>query len=312
MLLRAELLRRVRTFFLERGVLEVETPILSLYASTDPALESLAVTYRVPGCTDGRTYYLQTSPELSMKRLLAAGTGPIFQVCKVFRGGERGRRHNPEFSLLEWYRPGFTYGELMDEVAALVQALLDRPDLNVERMSYRDLFLIRLGCDPHGATRGELQALAAEQGIEGVASLGLSRDGWLDLLLTHCIESDLGRGQMTFVYDYPETQAALARVRQGSPGVAERFELYLEGMELANGFQELTDPQEQRRRFAKDQAIRSQRGPPLLAMDERFLTALEAGMPESAGVALGLDRLLMVMTGADCIDAALAFPWERA
>ena len=293
-------------------MLEVETPVLSLHASTDPALESLAVTYRGPGGADGWTYYLQTSPELAMKRLLAAGTGPIFQVCKAFRGGERGRRHNPEFSLLEWYQPGFTYWELMDEVAALVQAVLDQPELDVERVSYRELFLARLDCDPHGATLGELQALAAGRGIDGAAKLGLSRDGWLDLLLTHCIESGLGRGQMTFVYDYAETQAALARVRQGSPAVAERFELYLEGMELANGFQELTDPLEQRRRFANDQAIRSQRGDPPLAMDDRFLTALEAGMPECAGVALGLDRLLMVMSGTDRIDATLAFPWERA
>lgn len=245
-----------------------------------------------------------------MKRLLAAGSGPIFQICKVFRGGERGRLHHPEFSLLEWYRPGLGYQELMIEVAGLVRHVLDRPDLPLEKLSYRELFRSRLGLDPLRVDISTLRRTGEE--ISGARGLDLARDGWLDLLLTHRIEAGLGRGRMTFIHDYPPSQAALARVRGDGDPVAERFELYLEGMELANGFQELTDAAEQRRRFEVDLDRRAAAGLDRPPLDEAFLSALEQGMPETAGVALGLDRLLMVATCSRHIDEVLAFPVERA
>ena len=306
------MLNAIRGFFAERGVLEVETPITSRAAVSDPALESLSTRWHDPGGADGLPLYLQTSPEFPMKRLLAAGCGPIYQACKVFRDGERGRLHHPEFSLLEWYRPGWDHRRLMGEVADLVRRVLDAPGLAAEGLSYRDLFRERLQLDPWHADLGDLCRAAAAQGIQGIDALDLSLDGWLDLLLTHCLEAGLGRGCMTFVYDYPPSQAALARVRPGPEPAGERFELYLEGMELANGYNELTDPGEQRRRFGLDLRRRAAMGRHTPPMDESFLAALCAGMPMTAGVALGLDRLLMIKTRATHIDQVLAFPVERA
>ncbi len=307
---RAAMLARIRAFFAGRGLLEVETPIASRAAASDPALESLSTRCSGPG--GGRTLYLQTSPEFPMKRLLAAGSGPIYQICKVFRDGERGRLHHPEFSLLEWYRPGWDYLSLMDEVAELVRAALERPDLPTERLCYQGLFVDRLGIDPWETDVGRLRAKALEVGIAGAESLELDRDGWLDLLLTHRLQPGLGLGSLCFLRDYPPSQAALARVRPGPPAVGERFELYWQGVELANGFQELTDPIVQRGRFESDLADRRRRGCAATPLDETFLAALAAGMPEGAGVALGLDRLLMAHLGAAHIDAVLAFPVERA
>jgi lysyl-tRNA synthetase class 2 len=305
---RADLFARLRAFFAAAGVLEVETPILSQAAVTDPALASLSV----GGVGPARSLYLQTSPEFPMKRLLAAGSGPIYQICKVFRDDERGRLHHPEFSLLEWYRPGWDPRRLMDEVAALTRVALQRPTMPVERIAYRELFLQRLHLDPWSATVEDLRGAALAAGIADAASLDLDADAWLDLLLTHCLEAGLGRDGMTFLVDYPPSQAALARIRPGTIPVAERFELYLEGVELANGFQELTDAAEQRARFQADLAQRRRRGQPEPPLDERLLAALAAGMPECSGVALGLDRLLMMATGIDRIDGVLAFPVERA
>ena len=246
-----------------------------------------------------------------MKRLLAAGGGAIYQICRVFRDGEAGRFHNPEFTLLEWYRPGFNHHQLMDEVSALVRTVL--PSCRQEqRFSYRELFQCHLGVDPHPLTLAQLQNLAVERGIQQGNELDLQeRDGWLDLLLTHCIEPELPPG-LCFVYDYPESQASLARVRPGAPAVAERFELYLDGLELANGFHELADPQEQRRRFQYELEQRRQAGRSPTPMDEHLLAALEAGLPDCSGVALGIDRLLMRITGASHIDEVLAFPFDRA
>ncbi|MBK5940734.1 EF-P lysine aminoacylase GenX [Halochromatium roseum] len=311
---RARMLQRLRDFFAEREVLEVETPLLSASATTDPAIESLRTRWSGSGADapSGQQLYLHSSPELPMKRLLAAGSGPIYQVCKVFRDGERGRRHHPEFSLLEWYRPGWSLSALIDEVADLVRVILDRSGLEHEVLSYRQLFRDRLELDPWRATPAVLKAVARAQGLEGCDHLELDRDGWLDLLMSQCLEPALGRGCMTFVRDYPPSQAALARLRDGDPSVAERVELYLEGMELANGFEELTDANEQRARFEADQRARRAAGQPVPPIDEAFLAALEAGMPASAGIALGLDRLLMCALGADQIDAVLAFPVERA
>ncbi|WP_295881987.1 EF-P lysine aminoacylase EpmA [uncultured Thiohalocapsa sp.] len=308
---RARLLTELRTFFAERGVLEVETPILSAAANPDPAIEPLHLDADLTG-TGNRRWYLQTSPEFPMKRLLAAGSGPIYQVCKVFRADERGRRHHPEFTMLEWYRPGFSLEDLMDEVAVLVRRLVGRPELPVERLRYRELFRRRLGLDPWTATTAELQAAAQARGIADADLLALDTNGWLDLLLTHCLEPDLGRDGLTFVHDYPPSQAALARIEPGNPPAARRFELYWQGMELANGFDELLDADEQRRRFQRDLDERRELGRVSTPMDERLLAALEAGVPATSGVALGLDRLLMGMLGADHLDAVLALPVEWA
>jgi lysyl-tRNA synthetase class 2 len=304
------MLAELRAFFAERGVLEVDTPLLSAAANPDPAIEPLHLSAHLPG-VGPRRLFLQTSPEFAMKRLLAAGSGPIYQVCKVFRAGERGRRHHPEFTMLEWYRPGFSLEELMDEVAGLVRRLLHRPQLPAERMTYRALFQGRLGLDPLRAGADELRSAALALGPSGAETLALDRDGWLDLLLTLCLEADLGCGRLCFVHDYPASQAALARVA-GEPPVARRFELYLEGLELANGFDELGDTGEQRRRFRQDNETRAGRGQPRLPLDEHLLAALDTGLPAASGVALGLDRLQMCALGADHIDAVLAFPIERA
>lgn len=308
---RATLLARIRAFFAATGVLEVETPCAARCAGTDPALDSLVTQWHGPGHAGGLPLYLHTSPEFPMKRLLAAGVGPIYQVCKVFRDGERGRLHHPEFSLLEWYRPGWGYQQLMNEVADLVRLTLGRPDLPMERVTYRGLFRERLGVDPWAVGIGPLRDQALKRGISGAESLDLDQDGWLDLLLTHCLEPGLGRGCLTFLCDYPPSQAALARLRVDEVPVAERFELYLEGVELANGFQELTDAAVQGERFRTDLETRRRQGRATPPIDAALLAALGAGMPEGAGVALGLDRLLMAITGADHIDEVLAFPIER-
>lgn len=291
-------------------MLEVETPIVSRAAATDPSIESLRTRWSAPG--GRRPLYLHTSPEFAMKRLLAAGVGPIYQICKVFRDGERGRLHHPEFSLLEWYRPGWSYAGLMEEVAELMRRALARPRLAVERLSYRELFRERLALDPWYADLSTLRAKALDLGISGCESLELERDGWLDLLLSHRLEPGLGQGCMTFLCDYPPSQAALAKIRPGAVPVAERFELYLEGVELANGFQELTDPVAQGARHEADLLARRLRGLAEPPVDQAFLAALAAGMPEGSGVALGLDRLLMARVGARHIDEVLAFPIEAA
>ncbi len=307
---RAQLYAGLRRFFADAGVMEVETPLASHGGLTDPALESWRTAWSAPAGLEA--LWLHTSPEFPMKRLLAAGSGPIYQICKVFRDGERGRRHHPEFTLLEWYRPGWELEQLMAEVAALVCGALGQPDRPVEILAYRDLFFSRLGLDPFRVQTAELQACAQAQAIAVAKDLDLDRDGWLDLLLTHCLEAGLGRDRLTFIRDYPPSQAALARITPAPEPVAERFELYLEGLELANGFEELTDHGEQRRRFERDQDQRRDLGLKVPPLDERFLAALEAGLPASSGVALGLDRLLMVKIGASHIDQVLAFPIERA
>jgi lysyl-tRNA synthetase class 2 len=309
---RARVLAAIRGFFAEAGVLEVETPALSFAGSTDPALASLSTTYTGPAAPAGATLWLQTSPEFAMKRLLAAGSGPIWQLCKVFRDGERGSRHNPEFSLLEWYRPGVSMHDLVDEVVALLQRLLGG-DLCEERLTYAQAFERRVAVDPLGATIETLQAAALQAGIAGAECLRLAdRDAWLDLLMTHCIEPGLGANGITVVHDYPASQAALARLRADDPRVAERFEVYVRGVELANGFHELADAAEQRLRFAADNVRRRSAGLPEVPADQRLLAALEAGLPDCCGVALGVDRLVMLATGAQRIDDVVAFPLERA
>jgi lysyl-tRNA synthetase class 2 len=306
---RAELLGRVRSFFAERGVLEVETPLLGAATVSDLHLASLS-------CNPSRsaadhTLYLQTSPEFAMKRLLAAHGEPIFQICKAFRDGEGGRLHNLEFTILEWYRPGWDHHRLMAEVDGLLAVTLDTAA--GEMTTFRDVFVEHLGLDPLRAADPEIVRCAAAHGLDRGCGLDDDdRDGWLNLLLSHCVEPHLGRGRPTFVHDFPASQAALARIRDDDPPVAERFEVWVEGVELANGFHELTDADEQRRRFCDDLSQRHARGLPAVALDERLLAALEHGLPSSAGVALGFDRLVMLACGVNDIADVIPFPLERA
>lgn len=310
--LRAQILARIRGFFSEHEVLEVETPALSSAAAIDPNLNSFATRYAGP---EARALYLHTSPEFFMKRLLAAGSGSIYQICKVFRDGENGRRHNPEFTLLEWYRVGFDHHRLMEEVAELLgHTLAGRLALDPEeKISYRAAFDRYCAIDPHTASGTELAACARGHGIQLSTALAPDDiDAWRDLLLTHIIEPQLGRGRLSFVYDYPASQAALARVRPGQTPLAERFEVYLNGMELANGFHELADSAEQQRRFERDLTARRAARLPVVPADARFLAALSHGLPDCAGVALGIDRLVMLAAGVDAISQAVSFSIDRA
>ncbi|HSL17494.1 MAG TPA: elongation factor P--(R)-beta-lysine ligase [Methylomirabilota bacterium] len=308
--LRAEILGAIRSFFAGRGILEVETPLLAAAPVTDLHLAALSCRYRGPGHDEGLRLWLQTSPEFAMKRLLAAGSGPIYALDKAFRDGEAGSRHNPEFTLLEWYRPGWDHHRLMDEVEDLLTVVLGSSD--AERLTYAEAFRRHAGVDPFHDPVAALAARAADLLGHTPPDLGDDRDAWLELLLSHAVEPRIGRGGPTFVYDFPASQAALARVRPGDPPVAERFELFLEGVELANGYHELGDPAEQRRRFEADLAERRARGLPEVPVDERLLAALAHGLPDCAGVALGVDRLVMLAAGATRIDQVITFPVDRA
>ncbi len=299
---RAEVLARVRAFFAGRSVLEVETPMLCRGGLGEPHIQALHTTL-----TGARRRYLPPSPEAAMKRLLCAGSGPIYQITRVFRDGEEGRLHNPEFTLIEWYRPGFDHHALMDEVEVLVSVLLGSEPF--ERIRYGRAFEDTLGIDPHAADAETLAACA--RGL-GLAAEGLDRGATLDFLLSHGLTPRLGHDRPCLLFDFPEPQAAFARVRVGTPPVAERFELVIRGIEIANGCRELGDGAEQRRRLLREGARRRALDLPAVPLDNLLLAALESGMPECAGCALGLDRLLMVATGAGSIEEVLAFPPDRA
>jgi len=297
------MLTRARAFFEHRGVTEVETPILSAAAVSDPQIESLVTQIAgLPGCS-----YLCPSPEYAMKRLLAAGSGDIYQICKVFRDAEHGRWHNPEFTMIEWYRVGLDDAGLMSEVEALIAELLaPARTLGVaERLSYSDALRRHAGVDAFDATEDELLHAARRHGIHCDAQL--DRNAKLDLLMGLIVGPRLGRGNPCFVCDYPATQAALARLKPGLPSVAARFELYLDGLELANGFHELARPEEQRARFMEDLSLRRMRGQVQPPLDENFLAALMSGLPDCAGVALGFDRLVAIALGADKLADAMTF-----
>lgn len=308
---RAAILAAVRRFFFERQVLEVETPALIGSPASDSNIDSLSVAYDGPGAPPSKRLWLQTSPEFAMKRLLAAGSGSIYQICHAFRANERGRRHNPEFTLLEWYRVGFDHRQLMDEVTALVATVLGpRP---AESLSYREAFLCHAGIDPFRSTTADLAACVEAHGVALPPLADDAHDAWLDLLFSEIVAPALGRGVFSFVTDFPASQAALARLRQVEGlVVAERFELFVDGIEIANGYHELTDPVEQRQRFEQERARREEAGQPPSAVDERLLAALAGGLPDCAGVALGVDRLVMLAAGAERIDEVIAFPVERA
>ncbi len=309
---RAALLARARGFFAARGVLEVDTPIVINAPVTDVHIHSARVT--LEGSVGRSPFFLHTSPEYAMKRLLAAGMGDIYQICHVARALERGRLHNAEFTLIEWYRLGYSLEALMSEVEALVRELLG-PPLHpsalrpAQQVSYREAFLRAIALDPFTAPPAQLAEHARRAGFDGAAA---DRDELLELLMSTVVGPGLGEGALTFVYGYPATQAALARLDPDDSRAAQRFELYCDGIELANGFHELTSAREQRSRFDRDIKERRRLGLPDTSLDERLLAALEAGLPDCCGVALGFDRTLMLATGAERIDAVLPFPIERA
>jgi len=299
---RARLLQDIRGYFFERDVLEVETPLISKAGNTDPEIQSIRTD------TGG---YLRTSPEFPLKRLLAAGSGDIFELGRVFRAGESGRNHNPEFTMLEWYRIAYSYPQLMNEVADLVR-FCGRGKYDhwpEQRFSYRQLFLNYLDIDPFTADSQELSTVAKKHNITDIE---LKRKQWLDLLISLVIQPALPEECLTFVYDFPADQAALARIRPGRPPKAERFELYLGRTELANGYQELTDAIEQQRRFAAENTQREKRCEATCETDHHLVAALEHGLPECAGVALGVDRLLMNLCDAETISDVTAFPYSNA
>jgi lysyl-tRNA synthetase class 2 len=308
--MRARLNAMIRAFFAERGVLEVETPVLSAAGNTDPNIESFHLEYSGPASAGASARWLRTSPEFPLKRLLAAGVGHCYELGRVFRNGEMGRLHNPEFTMLEWYRLGWTHHQLMDECAELVKDALRLAGrhASIRETSFRQLYQDQFGFDPLVAGEAELRAPLA---VFDIQSDGLGRDDWLDLLMTHLIQPSIPDNRILLVYDYPKSQAALARVRQGDVPVAERFELYLGPLELANGYRELTDSDEQRERFLCDHSRRHKRGSVEPPLDERLLQALPA-MPDCSGVALGVDRLLLAMLGVDRLADVLAFPFDRA
>jgi lysyl-tRNA synthetase class 2 len=300
--LRAWMLAEIRRFFAEREVLEVETPLLDTSSVTDVHIQSFEIGAETNSLQ--QALFLQTSPEYAMKRMLSADSGAIYQICKAFRREERTQQHNPEFTLLEWYQPGYSMQALMDEVEALIQCLLKTEAL--PRFSYGQLFQTHLDLDPHGITLVELKSRSA--GLLEITGDNLDATDYLQLLLSQKIEPHLP--PHCFVYDYPSAQAALAVVENDSEGnaVAKRFELYCGGMELANGYYELTDAAEQRQRFERDQNRRRALGLPEIPVDEMLLAALDSGLPNCAGVALGLDRLLMVLAGKSDIGEVLSFP----
>lgn len=307
---RNQLIRKVRQFFESRDVLEVDTPALSHASTTDIHLHTFKSRFVGPEFAAGQDVYLMTSPEFHMKRLLASGSGSIFQICKSFRNEENGRFHNPEFTMLEWYRVGFDHHDLMNEVEALLVESLNCT--RVDKMTYQAAFLNQLGVCPLEASIEELKKSAAQLGLEDVSRDETDRDTLLQLLFSFGIEPKIGQEYPIFIYDFPASQAALAKINQDDPRVADRFEAYFKGIELANGFHELEDAKEQKLRFEQDNQKRLALGLEPQPMDHHLIEALSAGLPHCAGVALGIDRLLMLAIGVEHIDDITAFPFPRA
>lgn len=306
--LRAKLNAKIRDFFKERHILEVETPLLS--ASTNPAvhLNSFKTSFCLPGETCGQDFYLQTSPEFAMKRLLAANNADIYQICKAFRNSEIGRMHNPEFTILEWYRIGFDHLKLMAEVSLLLKNIFAVKD--VKYLSYQEVFEEFLEINPHASSIAELKEIAHKCNLEVIGSVD-SLDTWRELLFTHLIEPKLAPQSPVFIYDFPSSQAMLAKIKPGNPPLAERFEVYFKGVELANGFHELNSAKEQRERFLQDLRLRKEANLPTIPIDENFLAALP-NLPDCAGIAFGLDRLLMLLGEANSLAEVISFAIENA
>lgn len=308
LLARSKIINNIRRFFTERGLLEVETPVLSEFGVTDVHLSTFSTEFIAPFEPQNKTLWLGTSPEYHMKRLLAAGSGPIFQLCHVFRNEEAGRKHNPEFTMLEWYRPHFDMYRLINEVDDLLQQILDCEP--AESLSYQFVFQEYVGLDPLSASRAELVEKAREHHF--ICEDNEERDTLLQFLFSAVVEPKIGLERPVAVYHFPATQAALAQISSEDHRVAERFEFYYKGLELANGFNELTDANEQQHRFEQDNRLRQKMGLPEREIDYRFLAALKAGMPHCAGVALGVDRLLMIALNAESIKEVMAFTVENA
>lgn len=317
------MLADIRRFFAERAVLEVETPLLSHSIGTDPHLAFFTTQYLSPGTVcmpqAGQeparpTLFLQTSPEFAMKRLLAAGSGSIYQIGKAFRNGESGRFHNPEFTMLEWYRVGFSLSQLMDEIAELVGGLFsDRLLQKTQRLSYQEAFASFTGLDPLLFSYPDYSAYAMASDLpEAVAICGQDHGLWLDFLFSHQVQPHLGKNALCMVYGYPACQSSLARVNVDNPQVVDRVELFIDGVELGNGYYELVDAAEQSRRFDKELAIRQQQKLPVSVKDQHLIAALESGLPECSGMAIGLDRLLMLLSGCASIEEVLSFSIHRA
>ena len=310
LLKRAAIMAEIRRFFSDRGVLEVETPCMSQATVTDIHMFPFQTRFVGPGYSQGMDLYLMTSPEYHMKRLLAAGCGPVFQLCRSFRNEEMGRHHNPEFTMLEWYRPCYDMYRLINEVDDLLQQVLECQP--AESLSYQQAFLRHLELDPLSADKTQLREAAAKLDLSNIADTEEDRDTLLQLLFTMGVEPHIGKDRPTFVYHFPASQASLAQISTEDHRVAERFEVYFKGIELANGFRELTDSREQRQRFDQDNRKRAERGLPQHPIDNNLLDALQHGMPESSGVALGVDRLVMLALGAESLSEVLAFPVGRA
>lgn len=308
LIIRAKMVEQLRCFFRDRGLLEVSTPVLSEFSVTDIHLSTFETAYIAPFDAKGKKLYLMTSPEYHMKRLLSAGSGPIFQICPVFRNEEMGLYHNPEFTMLEWYRPFFDMYRLINEVGDLLQEILDCPP--TESVSYQFIFQEYVGLDPLSCTQEELANRAKEHHLIGAESM--DKDTLLAFLFSTVVEPQIGQKAPTAVYHFPASQASLARISSMDRRVAERFEFYYKGLELANGFCELTDYQEQKHRFEIDNQERARLGLPERDIDVRFLGALKAGLPNCSGVALGVDRLLMVALGVKDIRDVMAFSVERS
>ena len=302
---RAEALAAIRHFFSERQVLEVDTPALASAATPDVSIESIAAS---AGSHKG-PLYLQTSPEFFMKRLLCAGSGPIYQLCHVFRNDEQGRNHNPEFTMLEWYRTGFDMFDLIDEVEALISLLIPAIDAPATRIAYHALFEQTTGLDLKSASRADIRALAGEFGI--VIPSDHPDDGLVEMIFNIATASWMREQRAVVVHHFPASQASLAMLSPDDPELALRFEYYVDGIELANGFQELADPHEQKRRFESDNARRRERGVQTMPIDEHFLAALDHGLPACSGVAAGIDRILMIRNRQPDIASVMAFPFPR-
>jgi len=305
---RAKLLYDIREFFQARDVLEVDTPVLSRAANTDANIDSLQLTEQQ------QDWYLHTSPEFPMKRLLASGSGDIYQVCKVFRQGEQGQLHNPEFTMLEWYRCGYSLQDLMDEVAELITQLADKDVLldAALQLSYQDAFQTYLKIDPFESDTEQLRACATSADIADAATLQLNKDGWLDLLLSMLIVPQFPENKLVLLHHYPASQAALASLDANDPRSALRFELFINGVEIANGYDELSDADELQKRFEQDNAHRENQEKAIMPIDYALLEAQQAGLPQCAGVAMGLDRLLLLLSGATELSEVLAFDASRA
>ena len=304
--LRAETYTKIRQFMAERNILEVETPVLSHATVTDVQLNSFRSEYSSPQSSSGKILYLQTSPEYAMKRLLASGTGAIYQISKVFRNEEQGKLHNPEFTMLEWYQPVYGHHQLMQELELFLNLFAMN---QCEKISYGEIFLEHTGLDPHTCDTNELKSMAQQHGMSSKIE---EHSVLLDFIFSYKITSTLGNTRPMFVYDYPAYQCALAKLSNSTPKVAERFELFINGMEIANGFHELTNADEQLARFEQDLTLRKKENRPDLPIDHLFLDALKQGLPDCAGVAVGIARLLMVITGINDIREVLCFPIERA